>query len=313
MTTLPPNQIRGRSAGVTIGDVQGGIVNSIIAGGDIIQKIFVGDESERNLRSKTFLLQKVRTFWIDGVLEKSVHHELLIELGKTDQAGAVDYPWDAVIETEAGQKPLARATSILDIFEAHGQALLILGDPGSGKTITLLELARESADLCAQDPMRPVPVVLNLSSWTERKLALDDWLIEELNAKYQIPRKVGRKWVDNEELLLLLDGLDEVQALQRDACVDAINKFRQDNGLIPIAICSRIGEYQALRARLKLQGAILLQALTPAQIEDYFVRAGPALSNVRALLQRDATLQELAQSPLMLSVISLAFEDAAAT
>jgi hypothetical protein len=306
---LPPNKISGRSGGVTIGDVQGGIVNSIIAGGDIIQKIFIGDDSERNLRNKMFLLQKVRTFWIDGVLEMSVHRELLIELGKQDQSAAVDFPWDAVLATaDEETRSLTRTDGILRIFEAQGQALLILGEPGSGKTITLLELARESTALAMQDPTRPVPVVLNLSSWAERKYPLDRWLVEELNAKYQIPRKVGRRWVEGNDLLLLLDGLDEVQVDQRDACTEAINKFRQDNGLIPIAICSRVGEYKALRSRLKLQGAILLQPLTATQIEEYFARAGPALSNIRTLVDQDETLKELAQSPLMLSVISLAFD-----
>jgi len=54
---------------------------------------------------------------------------------------------------------------------------------------------------------------------------------------------------------------------------------------------------------------VLLQPLTPQQAEEYLAGAGAELSAVRETLRRDITLQELAQTPLMLSVMTLAYRD----
>ena len=93
----------------------------------------------------------------------------------------------------------------------------------------------------------------------------------------------------------------------REKCVNAINQFLQDH-LVPIAVCSRITEYESLSTRLKLHGAVLLQPLTTQQIDAYLDRAGPALSIVRTALQQDVQLSELAKSPLMLSIMALAYQ-----
>src|SRR5215203_5927728 len=61
--------------------------------------------------------------------------------------------------------------------------------------------------------------------------------------------------------------------------------------------------------RLKLQGAVLLQPLTTEQIDAYLNTAGPTLATVRSTLQHDTELQELAHSPLLLSIMALAYQD----
>jgi WD40 repeat protein len=302
------------SGSLTVGNVEGGIHGSILAGRDVIQKIthvFSGGPGEvRDRRNQLILLKKVQGFWVEGVLEDSVHRAARIELGKEEQADAVERPWEMVLEAPgAPDRRLPAGKRILDVFDEMGRTLLILGEPGSGKTNTLLELAREAIARAERDATQPIPVVFVLSSWAEKRLDFVKWLIEELNAKYEIPKKVGRAWVENNNLLLLLDGLDEVEPGQRAACVEAINTFRQEYGLTALAICSRVREYQALEARLKLQGAICLQPLAAPQIQDYLASAGGSLTILRTVMQHDAALQELAQSPLMLSVMSLAYQD----
>src|SRR5690606_6269549 len=97
----------------------------------------------------------------------------------------------------------------------------------------------------------------NLSSWAERTQPLSQWLVEELNIRYTIPKNVGQTWVNNDELILLLDGLDEVRPAAREVCVEAINRFRQEH-MMPLVICCRISEYKELTTKLRLQDAILL-------------------------------------------------------
>ena len=116
---------------------------------------------------------------------------------------------------------------MLEIFDAigMGRSLLILGAPGSGKTTMLLELARQLIERARQDISEPIPVVLNLASWAG-KSPLAEWIEQELNNTYSIPKKNARDWSKGNKLLLLLDGLDEVSNAERTKCVEAINQFR---------------------------------------------------------------------------------------
>ena len=257
--------------------------------------------------NRATMLQLVRNTWIVGVLEQSLHGAALLELGKNYDPQAVERPWDIELHMPTQARcPVPHGTPILDLFDKSTGALLILGEPGSGKTTTLLELARALIDRAEHDEACHIPVVLNLSSWAVKQPPLEEWLLDELRAKYYTPKKVAQTWIQEDALLLLLDGLDEVKAEARDKCLTAINTFRQEH-LVPLAVCSRTVDYEALTAKLHLQAAIILRPLTPAQIDTYLAGAGAELHAVRATLQHDPILQEMAQSPLFLSIMTLAY------
>jgi hypothetical protein len=295
--------------------------NNVVIAGDentinqtIIQKIsnfIIGDtKAQRAHRDRRAMLELVRNTWIKGVLEKSLYHEVLIELGMEERPGEVDHPWDTQVQMpNQTNRTLPLGTSIINIFDEMNGAMLILGEPGSGKTTTLLELARDSITRAEQDPTQSIPVLFNLSSWNEAKKSIDDWLVYELNTKYNAPYKLAQNWVRNNDLFLLLDGLDEVRPVNREACVNAINDFRKKHGLtMPIAVCCRISEYETLPFHLNLQGAVLIQPLTTQQIDDYFVQGGSELVGIHQALQNDDMLQELVKKPLMLSILTLAYK-----
>ena len=241
--------------------------------------------------TRHILLDKVRTFWVEGVLEQSLHGAALIDLRKEAQPDALVHPWEMVVQRpDLPPRPLPPGQSILDTFDDTGKALLILGAPGAGKTTTLLELARQLLDRAAASPASPIPVVFNLSSWSERQPTLDDWLVEELNAKYLIPHKVGRAWIEADQILLLLDGLDEMRQDAQPACAAAINQFRRKRGLTPIAVCCRAEEYELLPQPLALNNALLLQPLDDDQVLDYIRAGGTGLNAVADMLAEDADL-----------------------
>ncbi len=262
-------------------------------------------------RNRQILLNKVKNYWVKGVLETSIHGKAMISLGLEKRLDAVDRPWGIVWETpEQTRQTLPINTKIIDQFDqlGEGRTLLILGAPGSGKTTSLLELARDLINRAEQDINQPIPVVFNLSSWTNDKLKIADWIVQELNTKYQVSKPIGQAWVKNEQLLLLLDGLDEVSPPRRQSCVQAINQFIGCHGATEIVVCSRIKEYEILSNSLKFQGAIFIQPLTFDQIQTYLYRAGIELAAVKTALQADTTLQELAKSPLMLNIITFAYQ-----
>ena len=80
--------------------------------------------------------------WVDGVLKHSLHHEVLISLGKRPMDKAVDAPWKYTVEVaDAANSAPLDDRDVSAIYDATG-LVLILGEPGSGKTTTLLDLAR---------------------------------------------------------------------------------------------------------------------------------------------------------------------------
>ncbi|MGH7957900.1 MAG: NACHT domain-containing protein, partial [Opitutaceae bacterium] len=144
-----------------------------------------------------------------------------------------------------------------------------------------------------------------------KRAALAGWIETELKNRYFVPPRRSREWIKGSRLILLLDGLDEVAAESQSACVEAINLFLENTGAPGIAVCSRLAEYLALPARLRFTGAVCLQPLTPQQIDEFLERGGTQLAAVREAVKTDGLLQELARSPLLLNIISLAYGGAA--
>jgi serine/threonine protein kinase len=255
------------------------------------------------------LLQRVHLFWITGVLERSLHGAALMALGLQEQPGAVVNPWRLVIqESERTSTPLPAGTRITEVYDEAHSELLILGEPGSGKTTLLLELARDLLSRAEQESSDPIPVVFNLSSWVRKRQALATWLIEELEEKYQVPRKVGFDWVNTDQILPLLDGLDEVDAPSRTACMQAINAYHQAHSLVPLVVCCRINEYMSQANRLALHRAVTIQPLTTEQVNEYFARIGEQIASLRITFQNDPVLQELATTPLMVTILIMVYQ-----
>jgi len=298
----------------------GGDVNGVVVVGDnntvhqtIIQKffnIFKSDAETLEQRNRRILLNHVENAWIKGVLDASLYGTAMLDLGiKISPESVTDkYPW--VIKKEATDETLPAGTSMLEIFDSigMGRSLLILGAPGSGKTTMLLELARGLIARAREDITQPIPMVFNLASWTE-KLTLADWLAQELNNLYSVPRKTAPDWVKGNKLLLLLDGLDEVRQDNRAKCVEAINAFRKQNGLTSLAVCSRSQDYADLKAKLAFEGAIEVQPLTQEQIAEFFNHFGEKMAGIKQAFKKDKALREMAETPLFLSIMLMAYQD----
>ncbi len=256
------------------------------------------------------LLTRVRTFWIAGVLEHSLHGAVLIALGLREQPNAVTNPWKLLFQ-QSGQAsyPLPDGTRITQVYDDAGGELLIIGEPGSGKTTLLLELTRDLLERARQDMKHLMPVVFNLSSWAVKRQSIAMWLVEELNIKYQVPLPLAQAWIDQDRILPLLDGLDEVALTYRTECILAINIYRQERNLgIPMVVCSRRADYLNQSERVLLRSAVVVQPLTPQQVNDYLSTPDHQLALLRVAIQHNPELQALATTPFMLSVLTLAYQ-----
>jgi len=234
----------------------------------------------------------------------------VLGLLKEKQPDQVTRTWDPDIKVPHQQRTqLGSDTRLVQIFDddAIGGKLLILGAPGSGKTTALLELCQELMTRAEHDATEPMPVLCNLSSWREDGRELAVWFVDHLKIKYGVRKDHGKAWLDNRLLVPLLDGLDEVDPEHQDACVRAINRFQQDSRPPHIVVCCRLAEYENYPTKLQLNGAICLLPLGDDQIRQYLLHAESA-----ALWQGisgDQETLELARSPLLLSMISVAYEE----
>jgi eukaryotic-like serine/threonine-protein kinase len=255
------------------------------------------------------LRRRVNEYWIDGVLKHSLYNEVLISLGKRQADEFIHAPWKYRVEvSDTVSSGPSADRDINAIYDATG-LLLILGEPGSGKSTTLLDLTRTLLNRARDDIKERVPVVVNLSTWKDRQ-PLVDWISGELSEKYRVPRKIARFWLHNHYLLPLLDGLDEVETTLEPGCVAAINEFIEEFTPSGLVVCCRLNEYRWLPERLKLNAAICLEPFTKDEIAEFFSRGESELAALREAIDTDTVLQELAQTPLMLSIMSLAFEGA---
>jgi eukaryotic-like serine/threonine-protein kinase len=270
-------------------------------------------EEELLTKNRQTVMDKVHVK-IESKLKDSLSQEARMDLGLEERPEMLGMQLQRLGQE---RETLPRGTHLFDRMTelGSGGTLLVLGEPGGGKTTLLMELAKDWLGCTdAKQFDQAIPVVLNLSSWEiyrlpdQKRLIFIDWLAEELYRQYQLPPQTGKTWLSKSGFVLLLDGLDEVREPLRDSCVGALNQFRQEFGTIEMAMCSRIADFQKLTTTLEhFQAAVFIQPLEEVQIEAYLQQAGEPLQGVRMALRQDPTLLELARTPLFLWIISLTY------
>ena len=257
-------------------------------------------------RERSLLLDRVQRIWIEGVLAHA--------LGALDPVPLWVQPrLDMLAEGMARTAQLpdhASTEDIREILEEVSDGLLVLGGAGAGKTTALLRLAQDLLAEARVDPTQPIPVVLNLSSWAPNQFALEKWIEDEVLTKYSLPRRSTRRWLARGELVLLLDGLDEVVASRRASCIEAINVL-SDHAKSQIVVASRDDDYLAAGLRLRLPLALSLEPLDDVAIEGMIEELGEDAVELRDAMSRDPALVEHARTPLVLGMLAVAGAEAA--
>lgn len=156
--------------------------------------------------------------------------------------------------------------NIIDVFNDRnsGRSVLLLGGAGYGKS-TLLKKILKKFNL--KNYHLPFPVFFSLSSYTKDYKNFTVWLIEQLYDDYQIPKNIAAELIRKQKLMLLLDGLDEVNEIYLRDCIKSVNNFIKDHGLTEIVLCTRIQEYQEIlksspKSQLGLKKAFYIEPLT---------------------------------------------------
>lgn len=271
-------------------------------------------------KTREDILFRVYQTWIEGVLKPNLMFDS-IEMGVTLKT-------NAVLRVSRRNKNYRLPNSSQDIekiFVDSGKKLLILGEPGGGKTVLLLQLAEKLLGQAQHDKTMGIPIIFNLSSWSSNYKTLDEWLENELRRNYKVASKVARRWLDDGMLTVLLDGLDEIfptenfapgsakqsqlnelALIRRTACIDAINKYIGDHLNSSIVICSRTGDYNALQKKLDLNFAIIITPLVKEQIVSYL--DGNDYQGVRELIENETSARQMSKQPFLLAMMKSAYK-----
>jgi hypothetical protein len=271
----PPAAARAASAAPGHSVASGGLVDTLDAeGGRVLviggqqagtidaRAVYATAELDPRMRKdRDRMLGRVRRLWIQGRLDQLAHADPLEPRVIQERPDAVPDRWSALVQQPDRPSPARWSErTLLDGFDAFDGELLILGEAGMGKTRLLLELCGALLDRAEQEDVLPVPAVFALSAWSaaRQRLPLSTWLANELTGRYAVPSPIAARWVAEDRILPLLDGLDRVPAAQRSACVSAITTFREGRtrDLLGLVVTSRTADYLALDVRLTLRGAV---------------------------------------------------------
>ncbi|MET9732069.1 hypothetical protein ABZZ79_15870 [Streptomyces sp. NPDC006458] len=189
-------------------------------------------------------------------------------------------------QTEAGDhvrmvgRTLSGRSDDITAFAAAFRALprrrlVILGDPGAGKSALAMLLVKEL--LRDPEPGEPVPVLLDLAPWNPRREPLLDWMARRIHEDYPALRNhetygrdAARKLVAEGRVLPVLDGLDELPAELRPGALAAVNHAIAVHG--PLILTSRQSEYHRMVTDMDVVTAaavVVAEPVAPADVADY--------------------------------------------
>lgn len=154
--------------------------------------------------------------------------------------------------------------------------MVLLGEPGSGKTVLLLRLALDM--LAARRSEEPVPVLLRLSTWDPSSQPFSEWISLRLVEDYGCSPAIGSLLTSGGQLLPILDGLDEMPDERQSEALRAINASLTSETALVVA--SRTSEYLNALSVIDADvltgaAAVEIQPLAPQTIRDYLIRATP--------------------------------------
>ncbi|RMH68902.1 MAG: NACHT domain-containing protein [Gemmatimonadetes bacterium] len=230
------------------------------------------------------------------------------------------------VRVEAEERAIRETTDVIDIEESQKTIaaleaiteyplLLIFGDPGSGKTTLLRHLAY----LYAPAQTEFLPFFVRLHDFAARNLALIEYLAQKIREEHRLPVSAENihHWFDQQRVLLLLDGLDEVNPNRRQWTLRYLNNELQTLPGVDHRICvtSRMSYHLAssdvffASSELEDFQVAVLKPFDHHQIVEFIHRhverdPQPLITQI----EQTSSLHRLAQTPILLKIITIVYD-----
>ncbi len=205
------------------------------------------------------------------------------------------------------------------LTEKEHRHFVILGQPGSGKSMLLRNIALTYADgklIENNNHNKSIPVLIELHRFNDPKLTLQRCLVEEFerndfpNADVFVSKNLERG-----TLLLLFDGLDEVNSDRRAHIIQNIKDFLLTNQSCRSFITCREVVYKGELANITDQTLEIVK-FTDQQISKFLCSwmsdiktQGKSVEQLMLTLRDRPRIMALARNPLMLTIIAYLYSD----
>jgi hypothetical protein len=197
--------------------------------------------------------------------------------------------------------------------------LVVLGEPGSGKTMLMIRLVLDLLARRLDDS--PVPILADVASWNPQEQPLRSWLTAQLMTNYPVLAAAPRALRDGTTLaealfdagliIPILDGLDQIPEYLRAAAIERINfTLRPGEQLIVTCRSRQYWDTAVGAVAVTLRGAagIQLRPLDADDVRAYLSDAAAGLAArirwdpVFAILGTDAPAAQALRTPLMVGL-----------
>jgi GTPase SAR1 family protein len=210
-----------------------------------------------------------------------------------------------------------KLASIIAAFYSSERRLLVVGEPGAGKTMAAYSLI-EHLDETEGD--QRIPLLVNLSAW-EAQETVEAFLVDYLcsSVGYEVThRAVASAYIRSRRYSLILDGLDEIPARLRTHFCERLDEFirRLPSEVAVVVTCRTeeyakvLDEYRRDRKGLGLVQAVEILPLTEQQLDRAFVELAKHDEEWKTFLSQrhlgaHQRVRELLSTPLFLNLAAV--------
>lgn len=199
---------------------------------------------------------------------------------------------------------------LIEIVKAK-QRIYVLGKPGAGKSTFLKMVCLQ----CCNGAIQKTPILLPLKQWNDSGLELIPFIIKEFDiCQFPNADEFVEKLLVNGSAILLLDGLDEVPVEKdcRSKTIETLSEFARKHPSTQIILTCRIAateysfdqfDYYEIADFTSDQQNQFIQNWYAEEdvVHKAFTKQWGALEN--------QGLRDLAQTPLLLALLCLAFDE----
>ena len=229
-------------------------------------------------------------------------------------------PAEEVVQIQERTKPSIGEPVLLDTLlfppSQSGPAprLLLIGDPGAGKTTLCRALTRRLAESQNRVPFFLSLAVIQRSPFEPIRSAAADVLGADTlhTQRGQVLLNAPTDAVNSGNAAIFLDGLDEVATEHTDSVIAAIVAFAAENPRTPLVVSGRSIAFERSEFPNHFQ-RVRVQPL-PRERQDELLSkllSAQDATEVRRHIDRHPALADLAQSPLLLTLLAVVARDTA--
>ncbi|MBD2774401.1 HEAT repeat domain-containing protein [Iningainema sp. BLCCT55] len=269
-----------------------------------------------------FVAQNVRE-----VIEVSQFRELpkeyLERLKKTEQVEDTDIPQE-VLERYKQVYHQQSTHSVLDVTQSvNYQYIMILGDPGSGKSSLLHYLALKWAETLVPDlPSQPIPLLIELRTYARSRNNQESENFIELfqqGSGFICPLNPQQihQLLRQSKAFVMFDGLDEVfEPSKREEAITDIINFTKTYPHVRVLVTSRVIGYKPQRLQDAKFRHFMLQDLELEQIYTFIDKwhdlafgnspeKGRKRDRLCTAINTYSPIRQLAGNPLLLTMMAI--------